>query len=72
MDVQAGIVGRIGEPDALLDRLVTAVDAARSAGVPVIFVRVAFRDGYPEVAASNKSFGALATMGGFGESDPAT
>jgi nicotinamidase-related amidase len=56
----------------LLDRLVTAVDAARSAGVPVIFVRVAFRDGYPEVAASNRSFGALATMGGFGESDAAT
>lgn len=73
MDAQVGIVGRLGEPEQLLDRLATAVDAARSAGVPVIFVRVAFRDGYPEIAASNRSFGALATHGGdFGESAPAT
>jgi nicotinamidase-related amidase len=72
MDVQVGIVGRVGEPEELLDRLATAVGAARSAGVPVIFVRVAFREGYPEVAASNRSFSALATRGAFDESSPET
>jgi nicotinamidase-related amidase len=72
MDVQVGIVDRLGEPEALLDRLAIAVDAARSAGVPVIFVRVAFREGYPEIAASNRTFSALATRGAFDESSPAT
>jgi len=39
MDVQAGIVGRIGEPDALLDRLATAVDAAPLPGEVVVMKR---------------------------------
>jgi nicotinamidase-related amidase len=72
MDVQVGIVARIGDPEELLDRLAQAVDAARSAGVPVIFVRVAFRPGYPEIPASNKTFSALAGIGAFEESAAAT
>ena len=72
MDVQVGIVARLGDPEALLDRLTQAVDAARSAEVPVIYVRVGFRPGYPEIPASNKTFSALAATGAFDESAPET
>jgi nicotinamidase-related amidase len=72
MDVQVGIVARYGDPEELLDRLAEAVDAARSAGVPVIYVRVAFRPAHPEVSASNKGFSALAATGAFDESSPQT
>jgi nicotinamidase-related amidase len=72
MDVQVGIVARLGDPEELLDRVAEAVDAARSAGVPVIYVRVAFRPGYPEIPASNRTFSALAATGAFDESAPQT
>jgi nicotinamidase-related amidase len=73
MDVQVGIVARFGDDDGgLLSRLERAVSAARTASVPVIFVRVAFRDGGPEIAASNLTFSAIAARGGFGEADPGT
>ena len=74
MDVQNGIVARIGGDSALLDRLAAATSAARAAGVPVIYVRVAFRDGLPEVSTSNRTFGAMKAAGGtgMGETAPAT
>jgi nicotinamidase-related amidase len=62
MDFQHGIVERIGDP-AVVEAADRAVKAARAAGIPVMFVRVAFRPGYPEAAASNKSFGAISQMG---------
>lgn len=34
MDVQVGIVARFGNPEELLDRVATAVDAARAAPGP--------------------------------------
>jgi nicotinamidase-related amidase len=63
MDFQHGIVESIGDPSvvAAADR---AVKAARANGVPVMFVRVAFRPGYPEIAESNASFGAVARSAG--------
>jgi nicotinamidase-related amidase len=61
MDMQNGIVERYGETVAsLLDTLGTALAAARSHKIPVIFVRVAFREGAPEASPRNKSFAALA------------
>lgn len=73
MDVQRGIVERVPER-GLLERLRRAVDAARAAGVPVVFVRVAFRPGYPEVSANNRAFAALASQPdrALGERDDAT
>lgn len=73
MDVQRGIVERVPER-GLLERLRRAVDAARVAGVPVVFVRVAFRPGYPEVSANNRAFAALASQPdrALGERDDAT
>ncbi|MGT2426268.1 cysteine hydrolase family protein [Amnibacterium kyonggiense] len=56
MDFQRDIVDRLGRPEVLANAR-TAADAARAAGVPVVFVRVAFRAGAPEIAAVNRSFG---------------
>jgi len=71
MDVQQGIVDRFGAgDDGYLTRLGTAIDAARGAGVRVIYVTVAFRAGYPEVSPRNKSFSAVAGAGRFTEGDP--
>jgi nicotinamidase-related amidase len=59
MDFQHGVVDRIADP-SVLDAAGRAVKAARVSGIPVMFVRVAFRPGYPEAAASNATFAALA------------
>lgn len=73
MDVQRGVVERYGADGALLDRLREAVGAARETGMPVVFVRVAFRRGHPEVSARNAAFAALASRApAFGEADEDT
>jgi nicotinamidase-related amidase len=69
MDVQQGIVERYAH-DGYLDRLATAIAAARGAGVTVIYVTVAFRPGYPEVSERNKSFAAIAGTGRFTQTGP--
>jgi nicotinamidase-related amidase len=58
MDAQRAVVEHFGTPE-VLERLVAAVGVARSAGVPVVFARVAFRSGFPEIAAANKLFSGL-------------
>jgi nicotinamidase-related amidase len=74
MDVQRGVVERFAADGALLERLRGAIEAARAKGVPVIFVRVAFRPGHPEVSDRNRTFAALARHAetSFGDSDEAT
>lgn len=73
MDVQRGVVERFaGSSPGLLERLAAAVAAARAAAIPVVYVRVAFRPGYPEVSARNRTFAALAQDPGFGLADEAT
>ncbi len=69
MDVQQGVVERHGASDGLLGRLGQAVTAARNARLPVVFARVAFRPGFPEVSPANRSFSAIAETAGdhFGE-----
>jgi nicotinamidase-related amidase len=70
MDVQQGIVERFTADHGYLARLATAIAAARRAEIPVIYVVVSFRPGYPEVSKRNKSFGAIAGTGRFSPSDP--
>ncbi len=53
MDLQNAIVERLGD-ETVLDR---------AAGVPVVFVRVAFRPGLPEVSERNKTFGGIRASG---------
>lgn len=72
MDVQRGIVERFGGDDGLLDRTAEAIAAARAHGVPVIYVRVAFRAGAPEVSPRNRAFAALRDAGGMDETGEAT
>ena len=57
MDMQNGIVDQFGQQSPrLLVTLSDAVAAARSARIPIIFVRVAFRSGTPEVSPKNLTF----------------
>lgn len=76
MDVQVGIVERFAEGSAaLLGALGTVTASARAAGIPVVYARVAFRPGAPEVSARNKAFSALAgssAIAAMGEDDPVT
>jgi nicotinamidase-related amidase len=58
-DIQVGIVARFPNAEKLLARLAQAIGAARAAGVPVVFVRSAFRAGGPEISRRNKAFGAM-------------
>ncbi|WP_234545214.1 cysteine hydrolase family protein [Streptomyces shenzhenensis] len=69
MDVQKGIVDRVPDlgPDYTAG-LARAIDAARSAGIPVVYVVVGFRPGHPETK-SSPLFGALPD-GAFTNSDP--
>lgn len=72
MDVQQGIVERYRSGPNPLDPFQRAIAGARASNIPVIFVRVAFRPGYPEVSPQNKSFGALAQQPVFAESSAST
>lgn len=63
MDLQVGIVDRYGSDPELAGRVRAVADAVRAAGIPVIWVRVEFRDGYPEVSSHNKSFAPIAGTG---------
>lgn len=72
MDFQRGIVERLGN-ESVLDAATRAVEAGRASQIPVIFVCVAFRPGYPEIADSNTTFAAVARAGdAMTETHPAT
>jgi nicotinamidase-related amidase len=72
MDFQPVIVGGVGGDDSpALAAAATAVKAARQANVPVVFVRVAYRPGYPEVNPANKGQAPLSGYGNvFVETEP--
>jgi nicotinamidase-related amidase len=59
MDVQEGIVSRFAPAGDFLKRVHTAIAAARASSIPVIYVVVTFRQGYPEVSPRNKSFSTI-------------
>ncbi|MBW5447670.1 isochorismatase family protein [Cohnella sp. CFH 77786] len=71
MDLQNGIVSRFAAMQESLLPFKQAIEAARGHGIQVIYVRVAFREGYPEVSPNNKSFAAITRFGGLTESDEA-
>lgn len=72
MDFQPGIVDRL-DGGGVVEAAGRAAGVARQRGVPVVFVRVAFRPGYPEVAHSNAAFAAAAGAGDtMTEAHPAT
>jgi nicotinamidase-related amidase len=71
MDVQRGVVDRFADEPGYLPRLQRAVAAARTSGIPVVYVTVGFRRGHPEISARNRSFSAVAAAGRFADGDPA-
>ncbi|HWC82096.1 MAG TPA: isochorismatase family cysteine hydrolase [Pseudonocardiaceae bacterium] len=71
MDVQRGIVARFDSDPEYLPRLARAIETARAAGIPVIYVVLGFRPGHPEVSGNNAIFGRVASSGdGFTAQDP--
>ncbi len=65
MDFENDIVGSLAEDVRvpLLERAAAVIKEARQAKIPVIYVVVRFRDGYPEVNLQNKLFRALKESG---------
>jgi nicotinamidase-related amidase len=63
MDVQPGILDRLDDADEYLSKIQAAVDTAHEKQIPVVYVVVGFRPGFPEAAARNKSFGAIKDAG---------
>lgn len=57
MDVQNGIVERyVADNEDYLPRVEKSVEKAHDADVPVFYIVVRFRDGYPELTPRNKAF----------------
>jgi len=64
MDIQGATVAMLKENSAnFLNGLAKTIDAARNKSIPVIYVVVGFRKGYPEVSSANKGFTTLKTGG---------
>ena len=59
MDVQNAIVGNIDKAEEYIARIKEAVEAAHHFKIPVIFIVVGFRKGYPEINPNNKMFKAI-------------
>lgn len=72
MDLQNGIVSRFAENTQVLRPLQNALAAARQHEIPVIFVRVAFSEGYPELNPRSKTFTPARQFDGMTASDDAT
>jgi nicotinamidase-related amidase len=53
LDYQVGVTSMLADADQLCARAATVLDAARSVGLPVIYVVVEFRAGYPEINPRN-------------------
>lgn len=64
MDFQAEVVALFGdEASPALARAAELCAAARAAGVPIVYVVVGFRPGYPELDRRNAAFASLADSG---------
>lgn len=72
MDMQNGIVSHFGQDKKMFLPFQKAVKAARENSIPVIFVRVAFSEGYHEINPQNKGFSAISKASGITVSDEAT
>lgn len=61
MDVQPGILARVEDADAFVDRIAGTLALARGVGVHVGYVRVAFTDDDLAAVPAHSSFAAVAT-----------
>ncbi|MGW1194653.1 cysteine hydrolase family protein [Streptomyces sp. NPDC002536] len=73
MDVQKDIVDIVdGGGSGYLPRLRRAIDGARAAGIPVIYVVIALRAGRPDVGTRNRVLTSAVQAGLFTEGAPGT
>lgn len=71
MDHQNLLVnGYVKEPEAYLIKVSALLDKVRAQKVPVIYVTVGFRPGYPEVNDNNKIFSGVRAAGRLQLNDP--
>jgi nicotinamidase-related amidase len=72
MDYENQILGMLPEKTqaAVLDNASAILKQARQAHLPIIYVVVRFRDGYPEVSRQNKRFAGLKESGRLREGTP--
>ncbi len=59
MDIQNITIKMLPESNALIASLVKTIETAHANNIPVIYVIIAFRPGFPEVSPANKSFSAI-------------
>ena len=59
MDVQGATVKMLKDSVAFFDSITLAIKTARSNKIPVLYIVVGFRKGYPEVSPNNKNFSIL-------------
>jgi len=57
MDMQVAVLAGIGDPKQILERTAEAISYAKISGCSLIFVKVGFRQGGPEIHPDNKMFG---------------
>ncbi len=72
MDCKVGIVNSLtsADKDRVLKNVFRVLEAARKAGIPVIYVCVQFRDGYPEVSPRNTLFSGVKVAGRLRQTQP--
>jgi nicotinamidase-related amidase len=61
MDMQERLLSSLVGSDQMIPKVSKAIDHARKNGIPVIYVVVGFRQGFPEISPENKSFSQLPT-----------
>ncbi|MCW3793240.1 cysteine hydrolase [Paenibacillus sp. LS1] len=66
MDMQKSVVSQFVKDREDLLPFQKAIETARRHAIPVIYVRVAFRPGYPEISSRNKMFGGIPDRAGAG------
>jgi nicotinamidase-related amidase len=59
MDLEMGILNSFPGAEDYVNKVATAVQHARDKNIPVIYVRVGFRQTKPEISMNNKSFAAM-------------
>jgi nicotinamidase-related amidase len=62
MDLQPAIINHLGEIPEYLTAAAKTIAAARSKSIPVVFVVIDFRTGFPEVSTRNKQFGRILAL----------
>lgn len=72
MDIQKTLMEFIKESSVLLNNIKNAIVFARQAGIPIVYVKVSYRNDYPEINLRNRMFSAVQSRRLFLESDKGT